>query len=113
MASDFTTSPDYVFDESIQNRTLVSEFENGTEQRRNVWNAPRRKWRLVFRNRSTSDFETVRDFYIAQKGAYDSFTWTNPNDNVEYTVRFVEDTLQFSRSAYGIYSFDFEIVEVK
>jgi len=55
----------------------------------------------------------VRDFFKARFGAFMSFTWTNPNDSVEYPVRFVEDSFQFSLKAYGVYDFECEFIEVK
>jgi len=111
--SDFTLSPDYVFDEKIQYKTIVSQFENGAEQRRAKWASGQRSWTLQFNNRTAADFDTVIDFVTAKKGAYSSFTWTNPNDATEYTVRFEEDSVSFSNKAYGVYDFNFRLTEVK
>jgi len=55
----------------------------------------------------------VRDFFKGKAGAFMGFTWTNPNDSAEYTVRFVEDSFKFSRKAYGVYDFEFDFIEVK
>lgn len=111
--SDFTVLPDFVFEETLEYKTLVSEFENGAEQRRRKWANPLSKWTLRFRNRTKADMETVRDFFKSKYGSFTVFTWTDPNDSVEYTVRFVEDSFKFSMKAHGIYDFDFEFIEVK
>jgi phage-related protein len=111
--SDFTYLPDFLIDEAVEYKTLVSEFENGAEQRRRKWQNPLSKWTLRFNNRTSAEMATVRDFFKNKFGAFMSFTWTNPNDSVEYTVRFVEDSFQFSRKAYGVYDFEFEFIEVK
>jgi phage-related protein len=111
--SDFTYTPDYMFDESPEWHTLISQFENGYEQRRNKWSAPIRKWRLLFKNRVTSEFEAVRDFFNGKLGAYTQFTWTNPNDSVEYNVRFDGDTMTFTNKTYGLYDYEIKFIEVR
>jgi len=109
--ADFTTIPDFTFDETPQFLTLISEFENGTEQRRNKRANPVRKWHLVFRNRTKAEFETVRDFFISKKGSYSSFTWENPNNETEYTVRFGADSLTLSTPNPLIYNFEFDLIQ--
>lgn len=109
--SDFSTTPDFTFDETPQFATLITEFENGVEQRRNKRANPVRKWHLVFKNRTKAEYETVRDFYISKKGAYTAFTWTNPNDTTEYTVRFGADSLTFSNHQPLIYNFEFDLIQ--
>jgi len=111
--ADFNWKPDFVFEETPEFHTLLTQFENGAEQRRAKWSSPRRKWRLVFRNRYKSEYEAIRDFFIEKMGAYGSFTWDNPNDGNTYTVRFEEDGITFSNKAYDVYDFEFGFVEVK
>ncbi|MDD5500521.1 hypothetical protein BU251_09210 [Candidatus Velamenicoccus archaeovorus] len=111
--SDFTHLPDFLIDEAVEYKTLVSEFENGAEQRRRKWANPLAKWTLRFNNRTQAEMAEVLDFFKSRFGAFMAFTWTNPNDSFEYTVRFVEDSFQFSRKAYGVYDFECEFVEVK
>lgn len=109
--SDLALVSDFTFDETPQFKTLVSEFENGNEQRRNKRVNVIRKWHLVYRNREKTDYETLRDFFILKKGAYTSFTWINPNDNTEYTVRFAEDSLVMHNDTPLRYSFEFDLVQ--
>lgn len=111
--ADFTYTPDRVVEEEVVFNTLVSRFENGVEQRRSKWANPLRKWKLYFKIRTQTEMEAVRDFFINKKGAYSSFTWTNPNDNVTYTVRFVEDSFKFERQHYQIYNFEVAFQEVR
>jgi hypothetical protein len=110
--AEFTTTPDFVFEETIEHHTLLSEFENGSEQRRNKWSQDKRKFSCVFKNRTKSEFETVRDFIIARKGAYESFTFTNPNDSTSYTVRLDGDTFAAQNKAFNLYDFDLKFIEV-
>ena len=111
--SDFTFTPDFVVDENVQYKTLVSEFENGTEQRRRKWSTPLRKWSLRFHNRTQSELNAIKSFFISKYGSLRAFTWTNPNDGVEYVVRFVEDSFKFSLKAYHLYDLEFDLIEVR
>jgi phage-related protein len=111
--ADFTTVPDFVLEEEAKFSTLVSQYENGYEQRRNKWANPLREWTLNFKNRTATELATVRDFFLAKKGIYTTFTWVNPLDSVEYTVRFREDSLKYTYKSYGIYDFSFNFVQVK
>lgn len=110
--SDFELTPDFVLDQTNQYKTLISEFESGVEQRRAKRDDPRRKWKLVYRNRPTADKNTAKSRFDSQKGQYSSFTWTNPNDSTEYTVRFNMDEFKFRYKAYGIYDFELFLIEV-
>lgn len=111
--SDFNYTPDFTVDEAVQYKTLVSEFENGVEQRRRKWANPLRKWTLRFGHRTLSEMNDIRNFFMGKYGSLTSFTWTNPNDSVEYTVRFVEDSFKFVLRAYQIYDFELDFIEVK
>lgn len=112
-ADDLTVSPDYVFEEEPKFSTAVSKFENGTEQRRALWSTPLRTFKLQYRNRSSADYSAVLSLLTTKLGQYTSFLWTNPNDSVQYTVRFSEDSIGFKNKAFGIYDFEFSLVQVK
>jgi phage-related protein len=111
--SEFNFNPDFVIDEEIEFKTLVSEYENGAEQRRRKWENPRRKWFLRFNTRIKSELVNIMNFFVNKSGAYQGFTWTNPNDGIEYFVRFVEDSLKFTLKAYEIYDLELRLIEVK
>lgn len=110
--SDFSTQPNSAMDEEPIFDTIISEFESGVEQRRSRRSSSLRRWRLIYTNRDSTTMETVRDFFLARLGAYDDFTWTNPNDDVEYTVRFEEDSLNIRRRRYNLWDFQFVLREV-
>lgn len=58
-----------------QFRTLISEFENGAEQRRNKWDTSRIAVRMTF-ERATLTIDEVADmwrFYRHKRGMYDTF----------------------------------------
>lgn len=112
MPADFTYLPDYVLEEEIGYGTLVSNFENGVEQRRAKRSSSIRKFSLNFNFRTKTDMQTIRDFFIAKLGQLTSFTWVNPNDSATYNVRFQQDSFKFSLVAPNIYSFKFDFVQV-
>lgn len=110
--SDFTWTPDFPIDEEVGYKTLVSNFENGVEQRRAVRSGSMRKFTLNFQNRIKSEMEAVRDFFVSKKGALTAFTWVNPNDSATYTVRYAEDSFKFSKHSPTAYDFSCEFLQV-
>lgn len=111
--ADFNYTCDKVVVETIVHSTLISSFENGYEQRRNKWANPLREFKLKFENRTQAEMEDIRDFFLSKLGAYSSFTWENPNDGEEYTVRFEKDSLEITAIAYQIFSIEVRFVEVR
>lgn len=111
--SDFNWLPDFVFEETLEYKTLVSEFENGSEQRRRKWSQPHKKWQLRFTNKTKQEMELIRDFFKSKYGEFLPFVWANPNDGISYTVRFNSDSFKFSLKSFEVYDFEFEFMEVR
>lgn len=111
--SDLTLVPDFAIDEDVNFQTIVSQFESGHEQRREKWKTPIRKFHIVYKNRTSVDMGIMRDFFLSKRGKAVAFTWTNPNDSVEYTVRFDTDNMKFTRKAFDVYDFSCDLIEVK
>lgn len=110
--ANFSLKPDYTFEEAPQYKTLITEFENGVEQRRAKRASAITEYRLVYKNRSASDLSTITTLFNAQKGALTSFTWEHPVSAVEKTVRFKEDSLTYRNTVYGLYDIEFSLIEV-
>ena len=110
--ADFTYTPDFVVVENKEYRTLVSKFENGAEQRRGKWNSPLHSFKLQFKNRPHAEMENIKTFFSNKEGALTPFTWENPIDSIEYTVRFKEDSLIVELIAYQLYNIALEFIEV-
>lgn len=113
MPSELVLKPDFQFVQTEEWKTLVSQFENGVEQRRAAWATPLKKWKLQFVNRLLADFQTIQTLFNSKKGAYDSLSWDNPNDGSTYWVRFEDDKIDFTLKAYQIYDFEFTLVQIK
>lgn len=75
-------------EESVQFRTLVTQFESGREQRR-VKGVPRRRWRLQFR-KGQVDIDDLWAFYLARRGPVEPFLWEHPVTGQTHLVRFPE-----------------------
>lgn len=112
MPNDLILNPDYVFDEEPQYRTLISQFENGAEQRRAKRSGAITEYKLVYKNRSQADLDTITALFHSKKGALTSFTWTHPISGSTLTVRFKEDTLKYSNVSYRLYNFEFSLTTI-
>lgn len=109
--SDFNFTPDSVIEETVNHNVITSRFENGSTQRRLKGTNSPRSWGLNFVVRTKTEMETVRDFFNTKNGSLTSFTWTNPNDSIEYTVIFSDSSFTFIRSSYNNYSFNLKVEE--
>ena len=110
---DLPVIPDFPVTETIRQNTLVSQFENGYEQRRSKWSAPLREFDLTWRTRDQADYDALTAFFNTKLGAFSTFTFDNPNDGITYTVRFKEDTFRASIVHYQIYNMEAILVEVR
>ena len=110
---DLPINPDFPVQETIRHNTLVSEFDNGVEQRRSKWSSPLREWSLTFTNRSQDEHDDLVDFFNTQLGSLTAWAFDNPNDGTEYQVRFKDDSLKVTLRAYQIYNMSVDIIEVK
>lgn len=64
-------------------RTLSQTAVSGNETRVALWTAPRWQWTLSFnflRDDSNDEFRTLCGFFLARRGAYDSFLFLDPDD---------------------------------
>jgi len=112
MSADFTWAPDFPLEKTYGYSTLISQFENGVEQRRPTRSSSVSGWKLKGSNRPQSEHDIVTAFYEAQKGAFGAFTWLNPEDGVIYNVRFKDDTLMTSYKMFGLWDIEFNLILV-
>ena len=112
MPNDLVLNPDFVFEETPKYSTIISEFENGAEQRRAKRSSAITEYRLVYKNRNSTDLSTIQTLFGTKKGALTAFTWTHPFSSATLTVRFKDDSLTYRNSNYGIYDFEFSLVSI-
>ena len=99
-----------MIEESIEPNVLISQFDVGLEQRRTK-GPPRRRWALRFR-KGQVDADTIWSFYVARRGSFEAFLWSNPLDGVQYTVRFERDDLSRTVMWRCLFEFGLGLVEV-
>jgi len=91
----------------------IVEFENGVEQRRDVWGGKTKKiFDIQFNVNSKAEIVAVHDYFVNQLGPATSFSFTCPIDGNTYTVRFVEDSFDIERRFFGTYFGRCRLVEV-
>lgn len=64
---------------STQRAVLKTEFESGIEQRRALWNAPRRDIRLSYPALTFAQGDELRRFYEARGGSFERFNFYFPH----------------------------------
>ena len=76
----FRWAPQLVdYQEAHEFRTLKSEFENASEQRRYLWDRPRGSWTFRYemlrlsRTQFVQVLDEIYNFFVARKGMYDNF----------------------------------------
>lgn len=68
-----TLQPEFGLEEAIEFRTLITEMESGKERTRAKWPYGLRSYRLKIFAYTRTAMNTIWDFFIARKGAYDPF----------------------------------------
>lgn len=101
------------FIESLITNVLVSsDFDAAPEQRRDKWRGKvKHKFQIKFEHNTKSEIEAIRDFFVDKNGPHESFTFTNPNDSIDYTVRFDGDSFKIERRGYDDYNAEVTLIE--
>ena len=86
--------PDFVFVQSFEFDTLVTNINIGPERRRARRTLSVGIFKLNFSNISKALSTSIYSFYIDSRGPFRPFQWTNPVDGITYTVRFLENSLK-------------------
>lgn len=70
-------------DEGLVFRTLSSQFDDlGEEKRKKKWLYPKRFFLLKYKGISTSDAQTLWEFFISRGGSYEAFSFFYPFSRV-------------------------------
>jgi len=111
--ADFTSyERNYPFTEEIAYNVITTDFENGAEQRRLKSENPKTIFTINFFPKTLTEATAIKAFFKARQGSYDTFTFTNPLDSVEYTVKFMDNSLKMERVAYNTVRMQVVLIEV-
>lgn len=100
-------------EESALDPAIRSETEGGYTQTRPRFTRIRGKWSISYLYLPVADKNTLKSFERnTVRGGSDSFTWTNPADGVQYTVRFL-GTVKYKMSVNkNLWDISFVLEEV-
>lgn len=95
--------------EAPQKGQIKSDFENGYVQSRPKFTRVRKKFELSWETMTNSDKETLEAFFDDNLGGV--FGWTHPISDSTYTVRFTNDSLDFSYQPHNYWQISIELEE--
>lgn len=78
-------------------KTLISEFEEGSEERRNPRSKRYGTWNVRSPNLTTAKENVWLAFYDTVNGSLDEFNFTDPKSGTIHTVRF-DGPIRFERA---------------
>ena len=97
----------YVVPDSVRkvplSRTATVQAANGSEYRVNRMTG-RFRYEFNLNGLDSTTLGTVRDFYAARQGAFDSFYLEDPDTKSLVLVRFDQDELEFTQAAPGLWA---------
>ncbi len=71
--------PSYSYTEEIEFRNLISQFENGAEQRRKKWSRGKHVFTLIYKALTQAELISLWDFYLTMNGSFESFWYKDLN----------------------------------
>jgi len=95
--------------EAPQKRQIKSDFAGGYVQSRPKWTRTRKLFTLGWEAMSDADKETLETFFDNNLGG--TFSWTHPISETTYTVRFVNDNLEFSYRPHNYWQISVDLEE--
>ena len=109
-------NPDVLeFQDSIStNPTIRTPKDAGYQQTRSRFTRYPRAWRIVYNGIITTDKNLIRTHEEERGVGGNSFTWTNPEDDVAYTVRFIRPIMYqpWENTNYTRWIVSFDLEEV-
>jgi len=109
--SELTDVPDAIFAQELEYKTLITNTNYGEERRRNKWDTPKHSFTLQYIETTPTILSNIRNLFD-DKSNLESFFWTHPTTSKEYTVRFIQDTLDVTYIAYERYNIQVDLVEI-
>lgn len=106
-----SVNPELPIDEEREDSTIKSDFDGGYQLTRPRFTRIRRKFKVIYKHLPAADKDTLDSFVTTVKGGADSFVWTHPVSQSQYTMRF-EKPPKYSYVSYNYYDVEFILIEV-
>lgn len=105
-------APDFPLKTDVDDPTIRSNFEDGSQQTRARFTTIKETFSLSWAAMTASDLSSLLTFYkTTVVGGAGDIAWTHPDSGTSYTVRFNE-ALQYRLVAPGIYEVQAVLREV-
>ena len=110
-------APSYPFECEYENNSIISKFEDGSQQSRRKFTRSRRKWTLKWKMMDREDYLTLMNF-ISQTVYFSavSFNWVNSDSKDDIAAETVEVRIthvgKWTNEALYYWSGDIELTEV-
>jgi len=96
--------------QTLQKSHITTRSEAGYSQSRSSSTLTKRLFSLTWDDLSSADLVLLEAHYIATLGS--SFTWAHPLTSTEYTVLYIDDTLESAYRPYNLWNVTLKLQEV-
>lgn len=76
----FPIDPSFPVELNYKQKVLIEDYDSGVEQRKLKWANPLRLWTLKAEALTQSEYDSLKDFWLARKGAFDVFSFLPPKN---------------------------------
>ncbi len=109
----FSFLPNFTYPLAVNMLTLVEEKEDGTEKRISKMPWGIRLFEAEFLAQTGAQKLALENFYESKKGSDVTFTYNDPVEDINYTVRFEDPRLTFKKRADTLWDVTVKLREVQ
>lgn len=109
----FSFLPNFTYPLAVNMLTLVEEKEDGTEKRISKMPWGIRTFEAEFLAQTNAQKVQLEDFHNSKKGSNVTFTYNDPVEDINYTVRFEDSRLTFKKRADTLWDVTVKLREVQ
>lgn len=106
-------NPDYPLEETPEDTSISSKFEDGSVQARQKYTRSRTTFSLEWSAMPTAQ-KTILDDFVKNQAKFQAvnFTWTHPETGVSYDVYIKKDSYTAKLTSLSYWNVSLELVEV-
>lgn len=88
-----TLAPNRVLSHSVEFGNEGKEWPNGRQTVKRRWTTSLNAWEIEYDGITGAEYASLKAFFVARSGTFESFTFDDPHTLTTYTVRFVDQAL--------------------